>query len=156
MLKICKGCKQQKEHHGKGYCFNCYRKNAWNRKKQICKRCKREIFIHAKGLCPGCYNFVFQLDNVKAQNYKKWYGLDAETYKKITKFCVVCGFDKIVDLHHLDENRKNNSKDNLAGLCPNHHQMFHNFEFRKEIRDILISKGFKIPEDIKIDFERRK
>ena len=113
MLKICKGCKQQKEHHGKGYCFNCYRKNASNRKKQICKRCKREIFIHAKGLCPGCYNFVFQLDNVKAQNYKKWYGLDAETYKKITKFCVVCGFDKIVDLHHLDENRKNNLGVNL-------------------------------------------
>lgn len=156
VLIICAKCGEEKEHQAKGLCYKCYKKYSWKPRKIICDRCKREMPFHAKGLCPGCYNFVFQLDRVKSQNYKKWYELDMEDYKKITKSCVVCSFDKIVALHHLDENRKNNSRENLVGLCPNHHQMFHNFQFRKEIRDILVSKGFGVPEDIKIDFERRK
>jgi len=153
---LCKNCGKESERHSKDLCITCYKKIIWKPKLKECKRCKRQLPMQAKGLCGGCYNFVFHLDRTKAENYKKWYGLDAETYKEIIKFCVVCEFDKIVDLHHLDENRKNNSRDNLVGLCPNHHKMFHNFKFRKEVRDILISKGFKVPEDIKIDFEKRK
>lgn len=155
-LIVCKNCGEEKEHQAKGLCYKCYKKYSWKPKELTCERCKRKMPLHAKRLCAGCYQFVFQLDKVKAQNYKKWYGLDAETYKKITKSCLICSFDKIVVLHHLDENRKNNSKENLAGLCPNHHQMIHNFQFRKEIQEDLRKKGFKIPEDIKIDFERRK
>ena len=108
--------------------------------------------IHAKGLCAGCYNFVFKSDNIKAYQYKKRHDLDLETYRKITKACDICGFEKIVDLHHLDENKNNNSEGNLIGLCPNHHKMLHDFRHRKEIRDKLREKGFKIPEDIKLDF----
>jgi hypothetical protein len=152
-IQKCNGCGLEKEHHGKGYCFNCYRKLVWDRKKGICKRCKREIYIHAKGLCPGCYNFVFHLDKTKAENYRKWHNLDINLYKKITRQCAICDFNKIVDLHHLDENKKNNSEQNLIGLCPNHHKMLHNFRFRKEIREILSSKGIILPKDEKIDFK---
>ena len=128
----------------------------WEPKPGICKRCGRQIRIHAKGLCPGCYNFVFYLDKAKAQNYKKYHNLDIEAYKKITKACVVCSFDKVVDLHHLDENRKNNSEENLVGLCPNHHKMFHDFRYRKEIKEDLIKKGFNVPEDLKLGFRLLK
>jgi hypothetical protein len=153
MDKKCKGCGLVKEHHGKGYCFNCYRKIMWKRSKGICKRCKREIYIHAKGLCPGCYNFIFHLDRAKADNYKKRHNLDVVLYKKITKQCFICGFDKVVDLHHLDENNKNNVEGNLIGLCPNHHKMLHDFRFRKEMREILSQKGINLPKDEKIDFK---
>lgn len=88
---------------------------------------------HAKGYCQGCYNYVFFLDNTKAHNQKKLYNIDYETYKKITAKCLICGFDKVVDLHHLDENHKNNSEKNMIGLCPNHHKMLHNFQFREEV-----------------------
>jgi len=152
MIKFCKGCGQEKEHHGKGYCFNCYRKLAWKREKKICKRCKRELPLHAKGLCPGCYNFVFHTERTKAHNKMRWYGIEPESYSKITKECAVCGFNKVVELHHLDHNHKNRSDTNLAGLCPNHHKMIHNFRFRKEMRELLKKKGFNLPEDVKLDF----
>ena len=41
------------------------------------------------------------------------------------KECIVCGFDKIVAVHHMDHNHQNNDPENLIPLCPNHHQMVH-------------------------------
>jgi hypothetical protein len=39
--------------------------------------------------------------------------------------CVVCGEDKIVEVHHFDENHQNNDPSNLVPLCPTHHQYWH-------------------------------
>lgn len=152
MHKICKRCGKEKEHHAKGLCYNCYRNIAWEPPKGICKRCGREIKIHAKKVCNGCYNFIFRLDYTKAHNYKKRYNLDTEGYKKLTEKCVICEFDRMIDLHHLDENKKNNSQENLIGLCPNHHRMIHDFKYRKEVREALQKRGFKVPKDPKLDF----
>lgn len=41
------------------------------------------------------------------------------------KKCVICGEDKILDVHHYDENHKNNSPENLIPLCPTHHAYWH-------------------------------
>jgi len=108
--------------------------------------------IHAKGLCAGCYNFVFHLDKTKALNYRKTHNIDIQTYKKITSECVICHFSKIVELHHLDKNKENNSEENLIGVCPNHHKMIHDFRYRKEMIDLLKQKGFNIPKDSRLDF----
>ncbi|MFW5846624.1 MAG: hypothetical protein ACOCUU_00550 [Nanoarchaeota archaeon] len=150
----CKTCGEIKPHQAKGMCFNCYKKLKWQPKNKICKRCGRSLPHHAKGLCVGCYQTVFRLDNNKAWNHMKNYNLDYETYKKITKKCAICGFDKVVDLHHLDQDKKNNSKENLIGLCPNHHKMLHTIKYRKEIFKLLREKGYnpterKLSEDIK-------
>ena len=42
------------------------------------------------------------------------------------KCCAVCGLEIATCLHlcHLDHNAGNNSKENLARLCPTHHWMF--------------------------------
>lgn len=154
MIKKCVQCGQEKEHHAKGLCFNCYTRTAWKPQKGICKRCGREMHLHAKELCRGCYNFVFRLDANKAYNYKKEFGLDYKTYKRLTQKCVICGFDKIVDLHHLDEKKQNNSETNLVSLCPNHHKMLHDFRYRAEMFSILKEKGFTVPEDKKLDFKK--
>jgi hypothetical protein len=140
MDKICKGCGKEKEHHGKGFCFNCYRKLSWSPKKKICKNCGREMPIHAKEVCPGCYTTLFRLQYNKDWNNKKRHNISVEIYNKITQKCVICGFDKIVDLHHLDKNRENNSEENLIGLCPNHHKMIHHIQFKEEINKILKEK----------------
>jgi hypothetical protein len=129
----CLNCKKLTEKHAKGMCITCYKKLEWKPKLKICKRCKRELPHHAKGLCGGCYQTVFQLDNVKDQNYKKYHNIEPELYRKLTQKCLLCGFDKVVELHHLDKNRKNNSGDNLIGLCPNHHKMLHNLKYKDEI-----------------------
>lgn len=41
------------------------------------------------------------------------------------KKCIVCGEDKIVTVHHYDENNKNNNPENLVPLCPTHHTYLH-------------------------------
>jgi predicted nucleic-acid-binding Zn-ribbon protein len=148
----CDNCGRHAEKHSKGMCITCYKKLIWKPKLKICNRCKRSLPMQAKGLCPGCYNFVFHLERIKAHSYKKKFNLDLEDYKKITKSCIICGFDKVVDLHHLDENRENNSKENLVGLCPNHHKMVHDFRYRKEVRRNLKEKGLNLPQDVKLDF----
>jgi len=93
--------------------------------------------MKAKGLCPGCYNFTFHLEKTKAYNNTRKHNITIELYKKITKECILCNFNKTVDLHHIDENRKNNSKENMVGLCPNHHKMIHIFKYREEIKDVV-------------------
>lgn len=148
---ICQNCKKKKDHHAKNLCYYCYKKLMWKPKKKECKRCHREMVLHAKGLCDGCYNSVFHIEAVKDYNRRKYHNIDTETYKKVTKECVICGFDKIVELHHLDHNHKNNSKENLIGICPNHHKMIHNRLFRKEVFETLKEKGFKVPELYKDD-----
>lgn len=140
--QICENCKRECIKHAKGMCVTCYKKLAWKPKPKICKRCKRELPHHAKGLCAGCYNTVFNLENAKAHNYKKWHNISLELYKKLTEKCFLCGFEKVVELHHLDKNRENNSEDNLIGLCPNHHKMIHISKYRGEIID-QINEIFK-------------
>lgn len=146
---ICPNCNKSTFKHAKGLCITCYKKLTWKPKLVTCKRCKRNLPHHSKGLCTSCYNSVFRIDYIKSANYKKWYGLDTESYKKLTKECVLCGFDKIVELHHLDRDTKNSDEKNLIGLCPNHHRMLHNRSFHEEVIQALKQKGF----DCKIHFQ---
>lgn len=49
-------------------------------------------------------------------------------FKAYGKLCSVCGYNKIsnvLEVHHIDRNRSNNSVDNLSVLCPNCHQENH-------------------------------
>ena len=47
--------------------------------------------------------------------------------------CAVCGFDEVIDVHHIDCDRDNNNPDNLIYLCPNHHALLH----RKNDTEVL-------------------
>lgn len=132
-IGICKWCKKEKKINGKEICNWCYRRLFWKQKLKECKRCKRMLPNQAKGYCPGCYSYVFHLEGTKAGQRKRLHNIDNETYKRITTKCFICGFDKVVDLHHLDNDHKNNSESNMIGLCPNHHKMLHNFKYKDEI-----------------------
>lgn len=156
MIKKCINCGEEKEHHAKGLCYSCYKKLHWQPKIEVCKRCKRKRALHAKGLCASCYNYVFHLDKNKAYHQRKSNNIDLTTYRKLTKECVICGFDKIVDVHHIDGNKQNSSKENLIGLCPNHHRMINNYNFRHDIFQKLRDNGFKLPFDEKIKFHSEK
>ena len=156
MIKKCQNCKKEKEHHAKGLCYICYKKVNWRPQIKTCKRCKRKMSIHAKSLCAGCYNYVFHTDKNKAYHHRKANNVDLKTYRKTTQKCVICSFDKVVDLHHIDLNKENQSATNLVGLCPNHHRMIHSYNFRHELWNELKKLGFDLPLDEKIDFHRSK
>jgi len=47
--------------------------------------------------------------------------------KKLSKKerCEICGYNKALEIHHINGNRKNNSEDNLIVLCRNCHWLIH-------------------------------
>jgi len=135
-IRTCKECGKEKEIHAHGKCYHCYRKN-YKQPTVVCKVCGEEKEHHAKGLCLNCAQKSFYYDNIRSYNVMKLHNIDLKTWKEVTKQCIICGFDKIVDLHHLDQNRKNNSRENLIGLCPNHHKMLHDMRYREEIENML-------------------
>ena len=94
-------------------------------------------------MCALCHLKVYHYDGIKRYNKRFYHNLSLEEYNQLAKECAVCGFTKVVDLHHLDHNRKNNAKTNLVAICPNHHRMLHNHKYSVEIAEILDSKGYK-------------
>ncbi len=76
----------------------------------------------------SCSNTYFR-SGENNPNYKDGYDGD-KAYRKICfdnhqKRCCICGFDYVVEVHHMDCDKNNNNPDNLIPLCPNHHKMFH-------------------------------
>ena len=151
MEKVCEKCKRIKKdvYFSEGnnifICKWCYRKHFWKPKLIICKRCGREKKHQAFGLCPGCYNSTFHLDKVKLHNAKRLHKINPDLYKRVVSKCTVCDFDRIVELHHLDNNHLNSIEGNLIGLCPNHHKMIHSKRYQREMFVILKQKGFSVP-----------
>lgn len=136
---ICKECHKETEMHAHGKCYHCYRKN-YKQPTVVCKVCGKETEHHAKGMCNNCAQKLFYYDNIRSYNVRKVHNIDLESWKEVTKKCVICGFDKIVDLHHVDKNRKNTSTENMIGLCPNHHRMLHDMRYMKEIEKLIKEK----------------
>lgn len=86
----------------------------------------------------SCSNTHFR-SGTNNPNYK--YGGEQQEYRRICfahhpKECIVCGEDKIVAVHHYDENHHNNDITNLVPLCPTHHQYMHS-KYKALISDIV-------------------
>lgn len=150
VLGNCNTCEKQRDISlsgiSKGMCKVCYKKIIWRPKIVECQRCRRMLPMHAKRLCSGCYNSTFHIERTRELNAKRVHNIDVVTYRNLIESCIICGFNNIVEIHHLDHNHSNNSKENLTGLCPNHHKMLHSKKYQKQIFDILRQKGFKVPE----------
>ncbi|MCK9369166.1 HNH endonuclease [Candidatus Dojkabacteria bacterium] len=109
--------------------------------KKICPICGNE-FNTLKGhrdekkVCSiGCSNTLFR----SGENNGNW----KESVYRTTCFlhhkkeCVCCGESLIVAVHHLDNNKDNNSPDNLVPLCPTHHTYWHS-SYRHIIQDKVL------------------
>ena len=67
-----------------------------------------------------------------------------EVYK-LEKKCNNCGKDEDLDIHHKDENRKNNKKSNLQVLCGFCHNSHH--KKGKKLNWTVWNKGIKMPKE---------
>ena len=91
--------------------------------KRTCPQCGKDFSGKSTTCSRACANSYFR----SGDNHPNW---REEQYRSTCflhheKECVVCGEDKIVEVHHLDENRKNNDPSNLIPLCPTHHKYWH-------------------------------
>jgi hypothetical protein len=117
---------------GKAFCnVRCY--GIFCRKENPCIVCKKPILagLHKKTCSRGCanvhrtgiqYNINRPKDKVKSQQALKIRLLRARGRK-----CERCSYDtyQILEIHHKNRNRKDNSLDNLALICPNCHAEEH-------------------------------
>lgn len=92
---------------------------------KICPVCKKTFQVKEndpKVTCShSCSNTYFNgiSRNRNISNYR------TIAFRSHKKRCVVCGEDKIVEVHHYDKNHINNEIDNLIPLCPTHHKYYH-------------------------------
>ena len=112
--------------------------------KKICVVCEKE-FIWKGRLKTKAFSRAKFCTRSCANNRQTWWKINSTHYRTIAlqhwkKECTICGFDKIVAIHHIDENKKNNDPNNLMPLCPNHHEMIHSKKWKAEIQEIVDQK----------------
>jgi ribosomal protein S27AE len=91
---------------------------------------------HEKTTCSyACANTYFRSGQFNP-NWKD-YTYRSTCFEKHKKECVICGENKIVAVHHFDENHNNNSIENLIPLCPTHHQYVHS-KYKDEVMDKIV------------------
>ena len=80
--------------------------------------------------CGNKYKNTFVTNYENAADYRR------NAFLKYPHKCCICGYEedeRILEVHHLDENRNNNHIDNLRILCPNCHKKItlHLFSFEE-------------------------
>ena len=92
----------------------------------------------------SCSNTFFR----SGKNNPNWKEVSTQYRNKCFEYhkkeCIICKEEKIVEVHHIDEDRSNNDIFNLVPLCPTHHKYWHS-EFKKEIEEKIYNyiKEFK-------------
>ena len=94
-----------------------------------CERCDKSFVFKGRIKTKAFKSAIF-CSRSCANNRQTWWNDNATGYRTIAfthwdKQCAICGFNKVVAIHHIDNNRHNNSPENLIPLCPNHHEMLH-------------------------------
>lgn len=100
-----------------------------------CAYCGKEIYRSAaeieknkSGYFYCSHNCGNRHKNIVRLNSGEWDNTLNYRLKAMTKYaheCMACGWDedeRILEVHHIDENRSNNDIDNLSILCPTCHR----------------------------------
>ena len=80
----------------------------------------------------SCSNVYFK----RARNKDSHLGYQALCFRYHGKKCLVCGEEKIVAAHHVNEDHSDNRPENLVPLCPTHHQYIHS-RYRDEVQPFV-------------------
>jgi hypothetical protein len=159
MIKVfCKTCKKQfyakpswiKNGFGK-YCSRaCCYKGIRKGKIVQCFICNKDVYKQRKALsrskskkffCGKSCQTIWRNSIVNiGVNHPNWKGGKHISYRnilqnnKIPKICLLCGNPdkRVLAVHHIDENRRNNNIKNLIWICYNCHALVHNYREEKE------------------------
>ena len=106
-------------------------------KTKFCKVCNKPIknYKSSKGTCShSCSNKLFAHLRNKPEKYSRYQTI---CFTKHKKECIICGENKIVAVHHLNEDHNDNRIENLIPLCPTHHQYMHS-KYKELIEEKVI------------------
>jgi uncharacterized protein YlaI len=96
---------------------------------KICKSCKNPFTWFGRELTSK-YKSARYCSVSCAHSRAEYWNENATRYQTIAfqnhdRKCVICDEVRILDVHHLDENRENNDPANLIPMCPTHHRYWH-------------------------------
>lgn len=134
MKEQCNWCKKslslQGVHHHQNNCFL----NPKNVK--FCPVCETPIknYRFASTCSRSCSNRRYPRQPPTEKDYTKI------CFRYYPKQCIVCNEPHVLDVHHLDKNRENNSPENLIPLCPTHHAYMH-----RGLKHLIVNKIEKHP-----------
>ena len=88
--------------------------------------------------CSKSHQTLWRNRIFKGENHPNWKGGENVEYRKILinngikPICKLCGCEdgRVLEVHHLDKDHKNNVLNNLAFLCRNCHHLVHCHEIR--------------------------
>lgn len=124
---------------------------------KLCPVCNAPIknYKENKTCSHACSNTMFR----SGENHPNWKFGDVKqvsyhTYRKICfkynqEECIICGEKLLVEVHHYDGNRSNNTQENLVPLCPTHHKYWHS-KFKHLIKEQMDNyvNNLKLDRDI--------
>ena len=102
---------------------SCYL-NPLNKKE--CPVCNKIIKNYNNNTCSKSCAKILSNQGINHPRWKddsKSYISTCKEYHGLT--CIICGEDKVFNVHHIDKNRNNNFPENLIPLCPTHHSYIH-------------------------------
>lgn len=119
----------------KGKIINCFvcGKSSYKQKKALGGSASGKFF------CGKSCQTIWRNTEYKEEKHPNWKG-GTHAYRRIMKeggTMQICAFCKTKDrrvlaVHHLDENRKNNAIENLVWLCHNCHHLVHYYPSERE------------------------
>lgn len=147
MIVPCQFCKKQfyvKPSHWKNgegkYCSrHCYDQGKRTGKTVLCTQCGTKFYAPSKRLVRSkskryfCKKYCYLSYQVFDQ-HPNWKNGKNSYYRFMQKnrvqICTRCKIKntRILIVHHIDKNRKNNILSNLTWLCRNCHHLVHNYE----------------------------
>ncbi len=160
---LCKVCKNSfyakpvhvRNGHGKYCSRKCQYEGAKNGKNIACDTCKKEVYRSKKDIsrtksgkhfCSKSCQAVWRNTYFSGEKHKNWKNGDS-TYRKILlktnvpQKCRGCYTEdkRVLAVHHIDKNHRNNKIKNLAWLCHNCHYLVHHDKvWGKKIMEALV------------------
>ena len=105
---------------------------------KTCPVCEKEHIKDGVTCSYSCSNTYFRHSNEGGYQYKTdEHLIENNRYQDLCfrhhgKQCIVCGENKIVAAHHINEDHSDNRPENLVPLCPTHHQYVHS-RYKNEV-----------------------
>ena len=102
--------------------------------KKICPVCSTEFVGKSTTCSYSCSNKHFRTGEDNGNWKQDTYQTTCWLYHG--KKCLICEEEKIVTVHHVNEDHSDNRPENLVPLCPTHHQYVHS-RYRNEVQPII-------------------
>lgn len=120
------GKKRKTEKISNCICTNC---NTSFHKSESKKKGSKSGLYFCSRICKDTAQRIGGIKEIQPDHYKDGlYNYREVAFRNFEKECNNCGYNEhieILQVHHIDRNRKNNSPENLKILCPNCHMWNH-------------------------------